>query len=125
MSQHAERNEEKVSGANHTPTPWKVENESIDKEGRQGYRIGNPKLGIVFDMVYSGHFAADNPGAHAAFIVRAVNSHKVLIKGLLELRDRLTMGQDSAGNSEINQDEINLINGLLAQAESTNVEGGK
>ncbi len=50
-------------------------------------------------------------------IVRAVNAHEPLIKGLLELRDRLTMAQDSSGNSEINQDEIELINGLLAKAE--------
>jgi len=36
-----------------------------------------------------------------------------LVKGLYELRDRLTMGQDSSGNSEINQPEIDLINKLL------------
>ena len=59
----------------------------------------------------------DEAKANAAFIVRACNAHHDLIKGLYELRDRLVMGQDTSGNSSINQDEIEMINSLLAKAE--------
>lgn len=76
------------------------------------------KGGRVIATVKPQPFFADHQQETAAFIVRAVNSHEALIKGLLELRDRLTMGQDSSGNSEINQDEIDIINGLLDKAEA-------
>lgn len=95
----------------HTPTPWFTDpsfnHESISA-GPNGF--------LVADCSRTGG-DKDEYQANAAFIVRAVNSYEEMLKGLYELRDRLVMGQDSSGNSEINQDEIDLINRLIAKAE--------
>ncbi len=106
-----------VPPAARKPTPWKVET-GRTPEGTISITDSSDNTSVIRCSNHLG-----NAQANAAFIVRCVNSHRELIKGILELRDRLTMGQDASGNSEINQDEIELCNSILAKAEASS-EGG-
>lgn len=99
----------KTNKPQHTRTPWGVEQiEPMKICSRYG--------GIIAETS-SWWVDTESAKANAAYIVLAVNSHGVLVAGLLELRYRLTMGQDSSGNADINKAEIEFINNILSQAE--------
>lgn len=57
----------------YTPGPWIIANESYcPQTDRSGYRIESTTAGgIVCDVIHTGHFAADNPEAHADLIAAA------------------------------------------------------
>jgi hypothetical protein len=77
--------------AEHTPTPWRVEDGTdliwgaCDQDDHSTYGMGYPicegKLG------YWGDRRADRGerDANAAFIVKAVNSHEALVKALRDI----------------------------------------
>lgn len=102
--------------AQHTPLKVWVERD-MDAPGYRRIKLVDAEQFVICELTVSKESQLDEAEKQADRIVKAVNSHEALIKGLLELRDRLVMGQDSSGNSEINQDEIDLINSLLALSE--------
>lgn len=59
----------------HTPTPWQA---LPDENGNETYVVG-PKDQAVADCMM-GYGVTDD--ANAAFIVKAVNNHKALVKAL-------------------------------------------
>lgn len=80
-----------VDCAEHTPTPWR----------QNGGQIEIPRMGLRVCTMHSGTIGDASKSdierlANAAFIVRAVNAHEVLVKALEALKSYFAVleGQD-------------------------------
>lgn len=62
----------------HAEEPWSVANQSIDKEGRQGFRIESLPAGMmVGEFIWDGPYAAaEHPDHYVEHICKCVNACK-------------------------------------------------
>lgn len=105
-------------GSEHTPTPWEL------RPITSRFRHGKEVLGIfgpseivcnldgiaVPDRMNDRLFVED--AANMRFIVRAVNSHKALVKALERIRD----GRPSVSNSSTAHEQWTFANAIAACA---------
>ena len=120
----------------HTPMPWAVANESIDPEGRKGFRLESlSSKFMVGEFVYTGFDAAGYPEDVIAFIIRACNAYQGLTTALTAIAalggnlpdDRLTSrtGPNDAADRGLKYCEARrLANEALQHAQGCGSVGG-
>jgi hypothetical protein len=95
-----------------TPLPW----ETREWEGRI-YIVGPDAESVIYQVNSGTGNLSKRYKANAEYTCKAANAYDEVLKGLYEVRGRLTMGQDGSDNYTINEDEIELITKLIVKME--------